>query len=657
MDPKIATELAQEEMTPFHTALLMHVRNLVLMSRRHMSKFYSDWDRHDEIYRGFHHRDQQDVKASERKEPEKMVIPLSYSQIQTFIAFCFSVYYQKEHFYEMVGMGQEDHKPAKVAEALLQRDLNYNIFERILDQFLLDICRFGLGILKTGWYRKVERVMETQNVPGRSFFGVPLGGARQVEQLVEKVKFLGNLIVNISPYRFYPDVRLPLSRLQDGEFCASEEEAPFTKLKQLEKEGVVAGVDYVKPLTRLDYEARGFGRLPNTTILDSVHGMTGMPGGAQTKGVHVLTECQVTLVPSEFRIGNEPMGPEDYPTKYNVWYVNDKRIVKAEPLGYVHDQYTYDVAEFNPDFHQLINQGLSGTIDQLQNVISWFINSHITSVRKTIQNWLIVDPQGVNMDDLVKRNPVIRLKPNVSSTGVDRWVKQLDVRDVTQAHIGDAKELQDTVQVVTGINDNAMGIYNSGRRSATEARNVNASAAGRLKKVALLIYKSALEPMARKMVSNLRDGLDEEQYVKVVGGFADPQTMSQFLKVDKAALAGDYDFEVYDGTLPSERGNQAEALKELVLGILQEPQLIPLLGYDVRALLKEILELKGIRNPERFYLTQLQQQQLQQVMQGFQQVNATEPGLVSRNGQQTAQGFISVPERTPRIPVGSTGVK
>lgn len=631
MDERIRVELEKEEVSDFHKALLSHCRHLVDMSRRHMSTKYAAWDIHNETYRGERTPDKKDEKAKERGEPQKMVVPITFAQVQTFIAFCFSLFYQRDRLFFLTGMGEEDHAPAKVGEALLQRDLNYNVFESRLYQFLLDVSRFGLGVIKTGWVHEKQKVKEFVTQAGVSVVGELVGQGRLVEVETLKTKFLGNKIVNVSPYRFFPDVRIPLSRLQEGEFVGSEDEISYISLKRMEKDGQIAGVAHIKAMSRQDIDARGSSRLFQATILDTVTAGSGVP---QSKGVHVLTECQVTLVPKDFMVTEgEPLGPEDYPVKYNVWYVNDKRVVKAEPLGYVHNQYTYDVAEFSPDIHNLVNDGLAGTIDQLQSVISWFINSHITSVRKTIENRLVVDPQGVEMKDLVERRPVIRLKPGVSQTGVDRWIKQLETRDVTQGHVVDAQVLQQLIQVVTGINENALGQFHQGRRSATEARNVNSATAARLKMIAQLVFRNGLEPMAKKMLSNLRDGLDEETFVHVMGDMADPNTMISFKKVTKADLVGEYDFEVFDSTMPSERHFQAQSLEELVTVLFQNPQAIPLLGYDPRLIVREILELRNVRNPERFLLTPVRLQLLQQQLMQYEQIRG--PGQAGSEGAST----------------------
>lgn len=653
MDELIRKELEQETITPFHGMLLQHCRRLVNMSRRHMAQFYSKWDDYNDVYRGIRRSDKADKAARDRDEPQKMVVPLSYAQTQTFVAFCMGLYYQRDKVFELIGTGEEDHKPAKIAEALLDRDLTYNVFESRLYQFLLDVARFGLGVFKTGWVQETQQVQESVPQPPVDFMGMQLGGGQSVVQSVMKTRFAGNRIYNVSPYRFFPDVRLPICKFQQGEFCASEDEWSYVNLRDMEKNGDVAGIRFIKGMQRRLLEDT-MRRYYHATVLDDrMAAMVTSSSG----GVHLLTECQVSIVPADFLIDGKPIGDETWPVKWNVWYVNDQRVVKAEPLGYVHNEYTYDVGEYSPDLHELVNNGISATIDQLQSTHSWFINSHITSVRKTIQNHMIVDPSGVRMDDVSERRPIWRLKPEASRTGVDKWVKQFEVRDVTQNHVTDAKVLQDTVEIVTGINANALGQFNEGRRSATEARNVNSATAARLKMIAQLIFRNALEPMGRKMIANHREYLDDETIVRVTGLSTDPQAMQQFLAVTKADLVGSYDFRIFDGTLPSERQFQAQALQDMLEVLLGAPQLIPFLGYDPRLLVKEWLELRGILNPERFEFTAQRQQELQMMQQQMmlQQLlakpQAAANGRNGSNGSQAPAPSIAVPQRGQGLPV------
>lgn len=596
MDELLTTELAKGDgESVFHDTMLKHCKQLVEMSRSKMSNYYSAWDSHDEVYKGIRKSDVSDRKANERGEPVKMVIPLTYAQVQTFVAFCMSMYFQRERMFELIGMGPEDYRAAKVGEALLERDLQYNVIEAKLDQFLTDVGKYGLGVMKTGWYKETQMVRTVTENPVKSFLGFNYGGGT-TESIEPKTKYLGNRIFNVSPYRFFPDTRLPVARFQEGEFCASEDEYSMVTLKQMQHDGLIQGVDKIKVMNKESIDNRR-SRIGSVTTESKDNTTT---RAQASLGTVIVTEVQVTLVPNKFMIDGEPMGEEDYPVKYNVWYANDNRVIKCEPLGYIHDKYTYDVGEFSPDMHNTVNMGLAELIDHLQSVATWFINSHIASVRKTIDNRLIVDPSGVEMKDLTERHPIIRLSPNAYRGGVEKYIRQLDVTDVTARHTEDSQAIQALMQVVTGINDNALGQFHQGRRSATEARTVNSATASRLKKTAGLLFKTAIKPMGEKMLSNLRDGLDEETYVRVVGDTADPSLLQQFTKVTRDNLVGDYDFTMFDGTMPSERGAQAETLQEFIQMLMQAPQLIQILGYDITSLIKEVLELRGVKSPDRF---------------------------------------------------------
>jgi hypothetical protein len=599
MNELVINDLAKEEMSEFHKTMLKDSRALVNVSRQKMSAYYTRWDNNDKIYRGIRTRDIDDKKAQERKEPQKMVVPVSYAQVQTFVAFVFSLFTQREHLYEILGTSSEDQASAKIAEALLARDLTYNKFETKLYQFLLDIARFGLGVFKTHWVREMQRVPVTITEPKLSFLGINIGTATR-EEIQDQVKYLGNQVLNISPYRFFPDPRLPLARFQEGEFVASEDEYTKTQLHKMEKNGEVSGIEWVKPFTREGLADRGLSRFADAGL--NFLSASEARGSGQTQGSVILTEVQRTIVPSKYLIAGEPLGDETYPVKYNIWYVNDQRIVKCEPLGYLHDEYTYTLAEFNPDQHHWINNALSDTIGELQDVITWFINSRISSVRKVISNQFIVDPEGIEMKDIEARSPILRLRPSAGNRGVDRYIKQLDIHDVTQNHIQDATFLHGMVQTVTGINEQLLGQVHPGRRSATEMRNVGSSAASRLKIIASLIFRNALEPMGRQMLSNLRDGLDEPTVVRVVGMNKLANDQGNFIPVDKSMLVGGFDFEIFDGTLPSEKIFMAQTLEEWIKNLMSSPEAAIALQFDPRQMALEALELRGIRNPERFML-------------------------------------------------------
>ena len=171
-----------------------------------------------------------------------------------------------------------------------------------------------------------------------------------------------------------------------------------------------------------------------------------------------------------------------------------------------------------------------------------------------------------------------------------------------------------------------------------------------------LIWTQGFDPLGRDLLSNLRDGLDIEQLVRVIGLQAVQPTspysvnardMAQFLTVSKKDLVGNYDFEALDGTLPSEKGVTSSMLQELLIGILTNPQAAAILGLDARALMTEIAELNDIRNPERFFLQPTQQQAMlgiaAQAQNPEMQQNIAGPAMSAGVTSQTA-GLPQAPQ-------------
>jgi len=645
MEVHITEELKKEKHSPFHLTMLAHVKKRVDMSARKMSKHYPIWDRNDRVYRAKRERDENDKRALERAEPEKMSIPWTHAQIETFIAFGMGMYLQKRSVFEMRGFNTDGQKAAHAAEQLLDRDFRWNTGSEKMYQFLLDIGRFSLGILKTSWHREEENQWVRENEQARVINEQNVRPATTKMVKKQMTTFLGNKLSSVSPYRFFPDTRLPLGRFQEGEFCASEDTFTRVQLKKMEQAGLVAGVDHIP-----DFQAARFRNRPSNRFDDIYPEITGRghPGQKQRadniNNTVVVTECQIDLIPKLFLIDGVPMSDEEFPIRYLIWYANDDRVIRCEPLNYPHGKFTYSIGQFSPDQEAIINESLADLVHYLQDVATWMVNSRISSVRKTINNQVIVDQMAVELKDFADRKTVVRLKKEFSGRPMNTVIQEINNQDVTQSHLKDTQELQKIMQLVTGISENVLGQFSPGRRSAKEAGAVNNQAASRLRLHMKLIFDTGLEPTGRMMLSNLREGLDVPTYVKILGDTPESrQGAEQFLAVTREDLVGDYDFEIFDGTLPTEKNELANTLQELVLGILSNPEAAGILGYDPSALTDEILLLRGVRNPTRFKIQNTQPAPINEPNQpGVDPAGVVNPsGLVQQNGPSFATGGVS----------------
>lgn len=584
------------------------------MSRNTMKDYYSLWDQNDSVYRGERCTDDKDKKAMKRGEPAKVYVPLTHSQIQTFVSFAVMMLTQRDYFFELSGSGVEDEKPAKLAQAVIQHDLEYNKYTGVLlPQFLTDVARYGLGIFKTTWVRETcpvqKQVPDPKWQPDPSMPQVTTPPMVPVWQ--DETSYLGNKIEAISPYRWFPDTRLPITRYREGEFCADENEYSIGELQKQEKAGSIIGLEFIPRIQDTAFADRR----TNSMSRDQSNSWDPTIAIQDASRYVLITEVQLRCNPAKTFISDGvAIDPTlDAEVIVIVWIANDGRIIRIEDSGYDHNEFLFDAAQFFNDQSRTINYGLAELLAPMQDILDWLMNSRVTNVRKVIQNQLVVDPRYVDMNDLKDRNPIIRLKSTPDGMNMDSMIKQLSVVDATTGHLADMANVSDMSKEATGIQENLLGQYAEGRRSARESSNVNANGSARVMLPIKGVWQAALLPQGRKMLSNTQQGLDAPQLVSIVGlqkVMSDPQAVQSFLPVDRSMLYGSYDFLIFDATLPSQRMANAAALAQAGDILIKNPMSILALGIDPKPIFFEWLELMGIKNAERFALTPQRAQEL-----------------------------------------------
>ena len=206
-----------------------------------------------------------------------------------------------------------------------------------------------------------------------------------------------------------------------------------SELLKKESEGTVAGMEHLDHISKeRAYEYKRWMRRSKINF----------DAPDKTGDIVRLTEVQIKITPSEFMLSDgKPLGSEQFPIMYIVWLGNMNRVLRCEPMGYLHGEFTQDAAQFDEDQHDFVNQSLSDILDRMQETVDWFMNARVESVTRTIDNQLVVDPLGVEMSTIVNRSRVILLKKGAARTGVERYVKQLQVQDVTARHMEDISQI------------------------------------------------------------------------------------------------------------------------------------------------------------------------------------------------------------------------
>jgi hypothetical protein len=554
-----------------------------------MTKKYSAWDKQNDIYRGRVTLTKEDREAQRHGEPTKFIVPMSFAQIQTFVSFIFLLLTQKQRFYELNATGPEDHDIRECSEEILERDLRRNHFNSKLYQNILDIGRFGMGVFKHWWDEETQYVPVSQ---GDTAFGA--NSEQPFEQgdftsLVEMTKYQGNKIQNISPYNFFPDTRFPLTEYRRGAFVADEMEYHISQLKKWEKTGRMFGVDHIEPVAKDFILKRG-----GDTRLNGVRGFADQSRREKHDQMVCITTYQGQIVPKTYDLGKQ-----EHPINCIVTIANDQRIVDVRPSGYLHDEYIYDLGLYSYDSHQVIGESLSDIIEAMQDCVSFLFNSRMNAVKKSLDNNMIIDPTSVDMTTVESRSPWILLKKGAARLGVDKFVRQLNFVDTTGTNLADADAVLRIMQLSTGVNENAMGQFHGGRRSATEARAANDGAASRMKTLAAILWPDCYASMGRKLLFNSRQGISPETFAKIVGE-GKAHLHSSYSPQDPTSLVGAEDHFVFDSVLGSEKGFIAQSLQDLVTAIISNPVVMQVLPLDIGKLMEEILQLRGVDDLERF---------------------------------------------------------
>lgn len=582
MSLTLPQRLAAAEPDELLTKLLSSLRRDLRRSRNDMAKNYRQWDKNIDTYRSVIVDDPDDRRAKQKREPSKQTIPLSYAQVNTFVTYVVLLYTQNPKIFEMTATGTEDFDLRDVSESIVDREVRNNQYMAVLTQFLLDIARMNLGVMKTSW---TDETMEVEDETAQQFD--ELGEPIETEATTSEVTvYEGSKVYNISPFNWFPDTRLPMIRWREGQFCADETAFHIAEVKDWDD---VYGTEHIMPMDRETWKNRGTTRLAEVDP-------TVKRKESEDDFMVCITEVQAWIVPAKYELSKSK--------NREMWkfcLANDNRLISAEHLEDANMGFSYDAATMAPDQHSELSDSLSSLIDSLQETVTWLINSRIAAVRKNIESQLVVSQQHIELSDLESRAPFIRLKKSApAALGVDKFIQQLRTADPTTSHFSDTETLMRIMEMVSGVNGNAMGQFATGRRSATEARNVQGGAAGRMKLIASTIFATALAPQGKRFLLNARQWMSYETFEKIIG-FADADLTYDEFHADRwYSLVGSEDFFVFDATSASEKNFMAQSLQEFAIALMSNPEVLATSGLNVLDMLKEIQALRGSKNLDRF---------------------------------------------------------
>lgn len=640
-----------------HRKVRTYLLDRIDASERAMSEFYSRWQANEKRIQAYIDLPDYEKALKEMSDsgkppqPYNVVIPYSYATVSTIVTYLIHTFAGRKPMFQVGAMKRETVRSAQMMEQVLQYQSDHTRLIRTLFQYFNDASTYGVGVLKTLW--KTERAQRTvwRSQPIFGFLDVNLGQQKYKTKEWRTV-YEGNEIECIDPYMFFPDPRVPMTEVnRRGEYVFWRSFEGKHLLKRAESDGDIKYVDYV-------------GRMPRQTIghtggesdRDLISKGRANPGSyanetnAKSDSYVMLDQGTIDIIPAELGLGTS-----EKVEKWIFTIANRNQIIQAEPLDLDHGKHPVAVTEPWGLGHGFGEASVTDYLGPIQDVSSWFINSHIMNVRSSINNNLVVDPSMIEMQDLEKppegrEGLLIRLKRAAYGQDVRQAVQQLNVQDVTRGHIDDLQLFMTMGDALSAVTENIRGQQaQGGRKTATEVRTSGEAAASRLASLAKRISAEGIVDLTEQMCVNTQQNMTEEFYLQIAG----QDGMDNPIQVSPEMLVGDFYYPIHDGTLPLDRVALLDVWKELFMAISQDPELRQM--YNVGKIFDYIAELGGARNLESFKAMSNDQMAMQmgqgqnqgpgQQPQGPQagQPNAASQVVPDDQAQQQAQQGNAVP--------------
>ena len=587
-----------------HKRVLDYLLKRLDKSQHEMENFYSRWNYNEQRLQAYVHLpdyEQMLKKMSDEGKPPQpynFIIPYSYATISTIVTYLVHTFTGRKPMFQVAAMKQESVEAAHKMEQVLQYQADHTRLIRVLFQYFQDASTYGLGVMKVNWNRerKLRTVWEeaprTVNLLGTQ---VPLPGTNEKRKSRQmRTVYEGNEVESIDPFMFFPDPSVPMTEVSKrGEFVFWRKFEGKHKLKRMEADGDIKWVDNVGELN----DRRGH----DQSVRDLISRGKAHPGSNDGETGHGpnnytrLDQGTVEIIPAELGFGESQV-----PEKWIFTIANRQQIIQAEPFDTDHDMHPVAVTEPWGMGHGFGEAGVADYLGSIQDISSWFINSHVENVRSSINNMFVVDPSMIEMQDLL--NPpegrdglILRLKRAAHGQDVRSAIEQLNVQDVTRGHVSDLQTFMQMGDSLSAVNENIRGLQNSGgRKTATEVRTSSEAAASRLASLARRISAEGIVDMTQMMSLNTQQFLTEDFYLQIVGleGKDTP------IQISPEHVVGDFYFPVHDGTLPLDRVAMLDIWRQLFQIVTQDQQLRQ--DFDVDRMFEWIAELGGAKNLEDF---------------------------------------------------------
>lgn len=584
-----------------HAKLVNEIRSRETFSFQAVSARIPAWEKADKRYR-MYEKKKDKTTAEQRTNPKEddlaeIYISYDYALLLTAYTYICSVFLSRDPVFQFMGRHGEDEMSVRAVETVMAYQMDAGKNKSPLFTWILDACRYGPGIVGIDWQVKKRTITRLEDVPVM-VDGIAVEGKTETRRSQEqKTIYEGNRLFNIRPYDFRPDPRVPMCRLQDGEFCGYFSDISRTELINGKRDQTYINID--KVMEKAQPGSDGGNQWAQYTDPDNREPRkydTIAQAALGKDGFSSLLTMVIEIIPKEWGVDESTV-----PEKWIFTLCNNSIIIQARPLAQDHCMFPFAVMEWEPDGYAFAARGLLEILDPLSRLLSWMFNTHVYNIRKAINNIIFADPSRIVMKDLEKAGGggIVRLKPEAYGGVVSNTVHQLQIGDVTRQHMGDASNVMTLMQTTGGVNENLMGEVPTKRMTGTETRTSTSAAVIRLRTMCEYNSAQAWQPLSEMMLVNSQQYYTKSQKLRIAGDSLLPEYSERFMEVSPEMIAGTFDYVPVDGSMPMDRFAQANLYKEFLVGMQQMPPQVAE-SFDVGKLYAFALQTAGVKNVEQF---------------------------------------------------------
>jgi hypothetical protein len=580
----------------FHIKLRSRIWERAQAARNEISKRFPYWNEIDRTLTAYIPlKDEEEViKNKDDSKPVSIVFPYSYSTLEALMTYMTMAFFQDPMF-QYDGVDDSDTLGAMLMELLIKVHCSKNKVPLNVHTVLRDSFAYGIGAAIPEWTRRWGK----KPVIHQSITESVLGQQNNRSISMDKaLLFEGNALSNIDPYMLLIDPSVSSADIQKGEFVGWVDRTNYMSLlaKESEEDSGYFNVKYLK-----DRKDRRSTLALDESLRQERHGGSNdlLRSGNLTNPVDTI-KMYITLIPKDWELSSY-----EYPEKWYFELASDDVIITCHQADHNHGMYPIGVASPEFDGYSVTPIGRMEILYGLQHILDFLFNSHVTNVRKALNDMFVVDPYLINIEDLKDPKPgkLVRTRRPAWGHGVKDAIEQLQVNDVTRANIGDASFIINFMDRISGADQAAAGALRQGgpeRLTGTEFQGTRNSQMGRMQRIAQIVGLQFFQDIGTMFAVHTQQYMQEDTFVKIAGRYRDQLTSifgsKKNAPVTPFDLAINYDLLMRDGSIPG--GNFSQSWLEMFKTIGTTPELMK--QFDVTRIFMYIAKELGAKNVEDF---------------------------------------------------------